>query len=96
MDAQALVFGTHVGVIGTPGATRIGKDQNAFLVIHEGRSLSEISVGSAAFDSEPVADAQRAFEIGGVELAALDQNFAEAFSCWRVHMQSAQNLIGQS
>ena len=36
MDAEPLVPGASLGVIGAPRAAGVGKDENALLVIHEG------------------------------------------------------------
>src|SRR3546814_18411917 len=52
VDALALVLGATIGVIAPHGAAGFGKDEDAFLVIHEGVRLGEIGRGGAIFDGE--------------------------------------------
>jgi hypothetical protein len=42
MLAQSLVSCAKIGVVGTAGAAGVGKDQHAFVVIHERLGLAEI------------------------------------------------------
>ena len=54
MDALALIAGAEIGVIAAPGAAGIGEDEDALVVIHEGRGLGEIRRSRPGLDAEPV------------------------------------------
>src|SRR4051794_8070768 len=53
MNALALIAGTEIGVIAAPGAAGIREDQDALVVIHEGRCLGEIRRSWPGLDAEP-------------------------------------------
>ena len=50
MDALSLVLHAAIGVIAAAGAARIGEDQDALVVIHEGLRLGEIGHGRTVLD----------------------------------------------
>ena len=50
MDALSLVLRAAIGVVAAAGAARIGEDEDALVVIHEGLRLGEIGHGRAVFD----------------------------------------------
>ena len=53
MYTEALVFGPLVGMVAAPRATRIGEDQDALGIIHEGLGFSKVGGGGAVLDLEP-------------------------------------------
>ncbi|ARU03147.1 hypothetical protein LOKVESSMR4R_03924 (plasmid) [Yoonia vestfoldensis] len=53
MHPKALVLGPEIGVVAAPGATRIGEDQDAFCIVHEGLGFAEVGGGGAVLDLEP-------------------------------------------
>ena len=53
MDAQALVPGGEIGMVGAAGAAGIGEDEDPLLVVHEGLRLGEIGSAGAVFHREP-------------------------------------------
>ena len=55
MDALALVPAAEIGVIAAPGAAGVGKNEDAFLVIHKGRGLGKIGRRRAGLDAKAVA-----------------------------------------
>ena len=59
MDALALIAGAEIGVIAAPGAAGIREDEDALVVIHEGRGLGEIRRSGPGLDAEPVARVSR-------------------------------------
>ena len=50
VDAFSLVLHAAIGVIAAAGAARIGEDQDALVVIHEGLRLGEVGHGRTVFD----------------------------------------------
>src|SRR5260221_11645655 len=54
MNTQPAVPGAEIGVITAPGTSRVGKDKNTLLVIHEGLRLGEIDRSGTGLDGETV------------------------------------------
>ena len=54
MHAQPAVLGAEIGMIGPAGAARVGEDEDALLVVHEGLRLGEIGRAGAVFNAEAV------------------------------------------
>ncbi len=54
VDAQPLVPGAKVGVVGAAGAAGIAEHQDALVVIHEGLRLGEIGRARTVLDAEPL------------------------------------------
>jgi len=54
VDAQAAVPGRELGMIGAPGAAGVREDEDAPLIIHEGRSLRQVRGTRAVLDHEAI------------------------------------------
>ena len=54
VDTLTAVLRREIGVIGAAGAARVGEDEDALLVIHEGLRLGEIGRAGAGLDGETV------------------------------------------
>ncbi len=52
MDAAALVFRAHVGVIAAPCPASLGEDKDLLLIVHEGMGLADVCRSGPVLDRE--------------------------------------------
>ena len=52
MDPQPAVPGSEIGMVGTPRATGVGKDEDALGIVHEGLGLGEVGGRGTGLDGK--------------------------------------------